>query len=201
MAICANKQNFQSIIYIPQAHFLIFIKAFAAKTKKICTFVRNLTKQSLMDNIFMQQNKIQLVVFLSILTIAGACRRETKEEQIRRIFAEFTQQECPKFVDPFTCLDSVGYDIEGNTLSYHYTVRDTLDDESIYTEELIEFFYDNTLKELKNSIPMKNYKEMGITFHYDYHSLSTGKMLMELTYTSEDYANTYTGAARHTDKD
>ena len=116
-----------------------------------------------------------------------ACKRETKDEKFKRDFQQFTQKECPKFVDPCTRLDSACYDIENRTLSYHYTVQDMLDDEEIYTEETNNAFYDDILKGLKNSIQMKSYKDEGITFRYDYRSITTGKMLLILTYTPEDY--------------
>lgn len=119
----------------------------------------------------------------------GGCKRETKDEKFKRDFEQFTQKECPKFVDPCTRLDSACYDIESRTLSYHYTVQDMLDDEAIYTEELVSSHYDDILKSLKNSIQMKIYKDEGINFHYDYHSITTGKMLLELDFSQEDYGN------------
>ena len=131
-------------------------------------------------------NKILAVLCLALFT-CGACKRESKDEKFQRDFQQFTQKECPKFVDPCTRLDSACYDIESRTLSYHYTVQDMLDDEKIYTEETNNAFYDDILKGLKNSIQMKSYKDEGITFRYDYRSITTGKMLLVLTYTPEDY--------------
>ena len=135
----------------------------------------------------MQTRKALAVAIAGLLLACGACRRETRDEKIRRDFMEFTQKECPKFVDPYTCLDSAGYDIGNKTLSYHYTVKDTLDNESLYTDDLISIFHDNVQKEQKGSLPMKPYKDEGITFRYLYRSATTGKMLLELTFTPEDY--------------
>ena len=137
----------------------------------------------------MQKNKVMIVALLGMAIATGACRRETKDEQVKRVFAEFTQKECPKFVDPYTRLDSACYDIAEKTLSYHYTVTDTLDNEAIYTDELADDFQSNILSELKSSIAMRSYKEMGITFHYDYRSQTTGKMMLDLTFTPDDYRN------------
>ena len=133
-------------------------------------------------------NKI-LAVFCLALFVCGACKRETKDEKFRRDFQQFTQKECPKFVDPCTRLDSACYDIGSRTISYHYTVQDDLDNDSIYTEELVDKFRENILKGLKNSIPMKPYKDESITFRYDYRSITTDKMLLEMTFTKEDYGN------------
>lgn len=131
--------------------------------------------------------KIIAFACLGAIFVFGSCKRETKDEKFKRDFEQFTQTECPKFVDPCTRLDSACYDIESRTLSYHYTVQDMLDDEKIYTEETNNAFYDDILKGLKNSIQMKSYKDEGITFRYDYRSITTGKMLLILTYTPEDY--------------
>ena len=131
-------------------------------------------------------NKL-LFLCLGTLLVCGACKRETKDEKFKRDFEQFTQKECPKFVDPCTRLDSAKYDVESRTISYHYTVQDQLDDESIYTEELTDAFHDDILKGLKSSIQMKPYKDEGISFRYDYRSITTGKMLLELSYTPEDY--------------
>jgi len=131
-------------------------------------------------------NKVFALLCLALL-VCGACKRETKDEKFQQDFLQFTQKECPKFVDPCTRLDSACYDIGSRTISYHYTVRDALDNDSIYTEELKDAFSDNILKGLKNSIPMKPYKDEGISFCYDYRSITTGKILFELTFTKEDY--------------
>ena len=128
-----------------------------------------------------------LAISCIALLICGACKRETRDEKFKRDFEEFTLKECPKFVDPCTRLDSACYDIGSRTLTYFYTVQDILDDDSIYTEDLVSTFHDNIQKELKGSIQMKGYKDEGITFRYLYHSITTGKMMLEMTFTKEDY--------------
>lgn len=131
--------------------------------------------------------KVLAFACIGAIFVFGSCKRETKDEKFKHDFEQFTQKECPKFVDPCTRLDSACYDIENRTLSYHYTVQDMLDDEEIYTEETNNAFHDDILKGLKNSIQMKPYKDEGITFRYDYRSITTGKMLLVLTYSPEDY--------------
>ena len=135
----------------------------------------------------MRTHKILVFALFGTLLCTSACKRETKDEKFKSDFEQFTLKECPKFVDPCTRLDSACYDIASRTISYHYTVQDQLDDESIYTEELTDAFHEDILKGLKNSIQMKPYKDEGISFRYDYRSITTGKMLLELSYTPEDY--------------
>lgn len=128
-----------------------------------------------------------MICCLGVMILTTGCKRETKDEKFKRDFEQYTQKECPKFVDPCTRLDSACYDIETKTLSYNYTVQDMLDNEEIYTEETNDTFYEDILKGLKNSIQMKPYKDEGVTFRYAYRSSTTGKMLLVLTYTPEDY--------------
>lgn len=134
-------------------------------------------------------NRKLLFLIIASLFVCNACKRETKDEKFQRDFEQFTQKECPKFIDPCTRLDSACYDSESRTLNYYYSVQDLLDDEELYTEDLIESFHDNMLKELKGSIPLKGYKDEGITFCYIYRSMTTGKQLLELSFTKEDYGN------------
>ena len=62
------------------------------------------------------------------------------------------------------------------------------DNESIYSnEDMTSSFHDTILKGLRGSLQMKPYKDEGITFCYDYYSISSGKKLFNLTFTPEDY--------------
>ena len=132
-------------------------------------------------------NKVLAILCLGALLLGG-CKRETKDERFQREFQKFTQNECPVFMDPGTRLDSAVYDIPTHTLSYYYTVQNDLDDESIYeNEDLTSSFRSNMLKGLKGSLPLKPYKDEGIAFHYAYRSISSGKTLYELTFTSEEW--------------
>ena len=159
--------------------FLIFIKWEETIISEKNISLRDLNQRKM--------NKVLAIIACSSLIVCSTCKRETKDERFQRDFQQFTQKECPKFVDPYTCLDSAIYDIESRTLSYHYTVQEMLDNESIYTDELTEAFHEDILKGLKNSIQLKPYKDEGITFHYDYYSKTTGKMLLEMTFNKEDY--------------
>ena len=132
--------------------------------------------------------KVLAIVCLGAIFVFGGCRRETKDEKFKRDFEQFTQKECPKFVDPNIRMDSICYDIESRTRSEYYTVFNQLDNDSIYTnDQIINPFRESILEELKNSIQLKTYKDEGITFRYDYRSNTTGKILLVLTYSPEDY--------------
>ncbi|MBR5051783.1 MAG: hypothetical protein IKW91_00995 [Bacteroidaceae bacterium] len=117
----------------------------------------------------------------------GGCKRETKDERFRREFEQFTEKECPKDVSPYTRMDSIAYDIDRRTLTEYYTVSGELDIDSLYTDGIIEDFSNNLLKELKGSLSLKPYKDEGINFAYLYRSITTEKVILELTFTPEDY--------------
>lgn len=133
-------------------------------------------------------NKVLAILCLALL-VCSSCRRETKDERFRREYQQYTEKECPKDIDPCTRLDSICYDIGSRTLTEYYTVRDQLDDDSLYTEEVTGTLHDEILKGLKGSIQLKDYKDEGINFRYSYRSITTGKLLLELNYTPEDYGN------------
>ena len=142
-----------------------------------------------LKQIIMQLNKVLAIVCLGSLLVCNACQRETKDERIKREYEQFTLKECPKDMNFCTRMDSICYDIDTRTLTEYYTLKDTLDDESILTNELLNGFRDEILKQLKTSLQMKPYKDEGINFRYDYRSFTTGKLLFELYYTKEEYGN------------
>lgn len=134
-------------------------------------------------------NKVLALLCLALL-VCGACKRETKHEKFHQDFLQFTQKECPKQIDPYTRLDSVVYNIEMRTLTEYYTVSDKLDDDSIYANgQIMSNFRETMLKGLKGSIQLKQYKDEGITFRYEYRSITTGEVKLELSFTKEDYEN------------
>ena len=132
--------------------------------------------------------KVLALLCMGALLVCGACKRETKDEKFKRDFEQFTQKECPKFVDADIRMDSICYDIDIRTLSEYYTVMNELDVDAIYADgQLMSTFRESMLKGLKGSLPMKAYKDESITFRYVYRSASTGKTRLELTFTPEDY--------------
>jgi hypothetical protein len=135
----------------------------------------------------MKYDKLFTILCFGAL-LFGGCKRETKDERFRREFEQFTQKECPKDVSPYTRMDSIAYDIDRRTLTEYYTVSGELDIDTLYTEEVVEEFSKNLLKELKGSLPLKPYKDEGINFAYLYRSITTDKVILEITFTPEDYA-------------
>lgn len=128
-----------------------------------------------------------LAISCLVLMVFSACKRETKDEHFRKEFEQFTLKECPKFLDECTRQDSAVYDIETRTLSYCYTVQGALDNDSIYTDEIVSEHRKNILRGLKNSLQLKPYKDENIIFRYLYRSITTGETRLELIFTPEEY--------------
>lgn len=120
-------------------------------------------------------------------TCLQSCKKETKDERIKRETAEFTEKNCPSKVDEYTTMDSAVYDMQTHKLTYHYTMKGELDNDSIYTEEVLSTFREKVLNEIKTSIQMKNYKDAGLSFAYQYISDKSGKILVSLEITKEEY--------------
>ena len=129
--------------------------------------------------------------FLSILTlfilVFAGCKKQTLEEQFYEDARQFTLKNCPKKIDNYTTLDSCTFSIPKRTYFYNYTVRDDLDVDSLYTQELHDLFREQLLSDIKNSINLKGCKDAGVTFCYKYHSNRSGKVLMLQKFTQKDY--------------
>lgn len=130
----------------------------------------------------------RIVLVLSVLLVVCAgCKRQTFEERIREEAEKYTRKNCPKLIDDYTTLDSCVFSIPKRTYYYNYTVRGDLDVDSLYTTKLHDEFHADLLSSIKNSIPLKNCKDEGVTFCYRYYSNRSGKLLMIQKFTKKDY--------------
>ena len=111
----------------------------------------------------------------------------SKLEQISREAKMITEKQCPYYVDQFTRADSMTFDPATLCFYYNYTVRDTLDNESLYTAAACENFRQQTIQEIRSSIRLKEYKEAGLTLVWRYYSEKCGRLIKEFRFTKEDY--------------
>lgn len=131
-------------------------------------------------------NKVLLILSFFLIIFSG-CKRHTLDERIAQEAKQFTLKNCPKQIDAQTILDSCTFSMPLRTYYYNYTVKDELDIDSIYTQELYDAFRQELLSSIKNSILLKECKDAGITFCYRYYSDRSGKILMKQTFTKKDY--------------
>ncbi|MDE5788195.1 MAG: hypothetical protein K2H79_06610 [Bacteroidaceae bacterium] len=123
-------------------------------------------------------------VFLAIgmAVCLSACRKQTFEERVAQEVKEFNEKEAPKRQNMYTMFDSMTFVPEQQTLSYYYTVEG--DGEQLFPNELMK---ENILKGVRSSLALKSHKEHELNLQYKYYGKSSGKVLMDVTFTPEDY--------------
>lgn len=86
-------------------------------------------------------------------------------------------------------LDSAAFNVATHTLTYHYTLTDSLDGPDIHRKlaENSDALRREMLSALRNSIALKEYMEHGLNFSYVYTSRRTGRHVVVLTFTPRDY--------------
>ena len=124
---------------------------------------------------------------LAMLALVSGCKEST-DSKFEREATEATQKNCPVEIDRYTTLDSISYDRSQKTYSYHFTVKNELDLDSLYTDDVVKDLHDTYLKDIKNSIQMKGLKDAGVTIMHVYRSQQTGDTLMLFRFTKEDYS-------------
>lgn len=101
--------------------------------------------------------------------------------------SNYSKTQCPRRIDPYTVLDSIVYSVDSKELIHYYTVQDSLDNEDVYTDELCNEFRENLLTNIRNSIGLKTYKAHGITFAYQYQSVRSNRVYMDIKFSSSEY--------------
>ena len=116
-----------------------------------------------------------------------SCSFESFDKKCEREAREFTAKQCPRRLDPGTIMDSLTFNVGTRSLQYCYTVDGELDNDLVMQPELLDDFREELLKNVINSVDLKQYKEKEITFEYIYFSKATGKKRLHLTFTPKDY--------------
>ena len=125
-------------------------------------------------------------VFLLVLLVAVSCT-ESFEDRCRREAREYTERMCPRAMTPGMIMDSMTFVSNPIGFNYYYTLDGDLDDPELLTDDVLETFHEELLKNLRQDISLKKYKERDFTFTYTYYSRSTGEMLTEAAFTPEEY--------------
>ncbi|GEM_PF-1628773 len=127
------------------------------------------------------------LIFTLIAISLVSCGRKSMDEQFAENCKQETQQMCPRKIDDCTILDSVVFDMKTRTQNHYYTFTDNMDDESIFTDYIIADIRESMLKSIRNEIKLKKQMEAKINFGYIYRSKGTGKKLLDITFTPNDY--------------
>lgn len=134
----------------------------------------------------MKKQKL-FIPLLALTALLSACNFESFDKRCQREAEEYTEQQCPRRLDPCTVLDSMKYDLNTRTLQYYYTLEGFLDSTNVLTDQVVADFRKQLKNDLTNSVQLRKYKEEGINFDYIYLSKSTGETALKLKFTPKDY--------------
>lgn len=134
----------------------------------------------------MKKQKL-FIPLLALTALLSGCNFESFDKRCQREAEEYTEQQCPRRLDPCTILDSMRYDTDSRTLQYYYTLEGMLDSANVLTDQIVAGFRKQLKQDIINSVQLRKYKEEGINFEYIYLSRSTGKTYMKLNFTPKEY--------------
>ena len=134
----------------------------------------------------MRKSFLCFSLFTLSLLAFHACT-ESFEDRCRREAKEYTERMCPRVIAEYTMIDSMVFVEDPIGFTYYYNISGTLDDPELLTDDVIEEFRSELLRNLRQDISLKRYKERGLTFTYKYFSASTRKLFTEASFGPEDY--------------
>lgn len=134
----------------------------------------------------LRHNTLAAIVLVAVFVICS-CTSLSKDERFQRECDEYTEKYCPKREDRCQVLDSITYDRQTRSIHKWFSVGGELDSAGIYTEKVMNEMRDALCDNLSNSLPLKKYKDEGVTFVYHYASATTRKEFFSVTLTKEDY--------------
>lgn len=129
------------------------------------------------------------LLFVGIIMALASCNRETFDDRVCRQTNEYSRTSCPKSMDKYTVLDSMVYHPDGRIMTYHYSVSDKMDVDSIYTPTMTSLFDASLLNNIRHNPGLKELKEHKITFSYIYASRTNGTVYMTFTYAPDRYVS------------
>lgn len=121
-----------------------------------------------------------------IMCLVVACRHETLDDRAEKLTKDYTERYCPTPVQNMQRTDSVTFTRSTHTFNYYYTLTDKADNMNVINQTR-PTLTKALLDELKENTSYKVFKEAGFNFHYVFRSKSTGKVLLEDTFTKTRY--------------
>lgn len=130
-----------------------------------------------------------IYVLLAALVFLCGCHRSL-DEQILLETQNYTRKECPKKLDEYTVLDSLTYTFNDSVRihSCHYSVSGMLDNDSVYTPDIIEGFRENVLTDIRTNLDYRRLRQHQVTFTFHYRSATKPNTeYLCLTFKPEEY--------------
>ena len=128
--------------------------------------------------------------FLCLAALLGTftgCKKESFGDRMVRETRENTEKMCPMEVDQDTMLDSMAFDKGSHTLLYYYSLHGFLDFDSLYTDDVVEAHRETLIRDIRNSVTLRDVKKGKANFKCVYLSASTGKVLLQYIIPAEEY--------------
>lgn len=115
--------------------------------------------------------------------IASSCH-ESIEKRAAREADEYTKKNCPVMIAENIVNDSMTFDSNTRTVSYHYSLNGNADTSLINRTDIKKAL----LQSVVNATNLRAYKEAGFKFRYAYYSTKhKGQKLLDVTFTEKDY--------------
>ena len=123
--------------------------------------------------------------FLILAALQLLSCHDSLEDRAEKETKQYTERYCPTPERDNQRTDSLTFTRKTRTYNYYYALSGLADDEAVINSNrsrLEQMLLDG----IRNDTKMRAYKEAGFAFHFVYRSASTGKVLLEVTFTSKD---------------
>lgn len=127
---------------------------------------------------------ISIVLWAASLTVTS-CHRSL-EDRAAKEAVEYTRKNCPTPYRNNSRVDSITFHKATKTYVYYYTFRGPLDDPMLLQKNKKKI-REELLQNLRNDPGLKLYKDHGFSFRYLARSQTTGRTLLDETYTKKQY--------------
>jgi PBP1b-binding outer membrane lipoprotein LpoB len=122
---------------------------------------------------------------VAVLTLLLCGCQESIDERIAREAKDYTQRNCPNRMGDNIIVDSMTYDAQTRTITYHYTFGEKVD--TALVNENREEITSTLNKNVKEDLTTKFYKENDINFRYLYRTSDGRDTVLNIFFTPEDY--------------
>ena len=113
----------------------------------------------------------------------GKIKLRSFNEREVSMLKDFNRLKCPMKIDDYTVLDSMWYDSIARTIYYDYTVKDMLDNDSLYmNKETLKLMRRTTKDNIKQNTEITEERDKEkLDFRFRYYSSTTRKILIDMT--------------------
>lgn len=132
--------------------------------------------------------KSHILLSFIMLFIFSSCQKSF-EERIMEETKYYTENNCPKPVEPGSHLDSLTYSPTTRTITHWFTLSGEKEDTAFLNnfEKKSEMFRTNTLRTLINDTNWEGCKKEGVNFCYVYRLSLTGEEFIRFLFTPDEY--------------